>query len=234
MSAQSKLWYFESVDMYELLCPHRVAGLAERHTFTHYRKGDYVYFSDQPSRYIYLIAKGRVKIGGHTPAGKELTKAILGKGEIFGEMALAGEESRSDYALAMDEDTAVCPMTIEDMHELMAEHKPLNMKIFKLIGFRLKKLERRIENLIFKDARTRIVEFLLDLAEEKGQKAGFEVVVRNHYTHKDIASLTGTSRQTVTTTMNDLRDKNLITFDRRRILYRDLEKLRHLAGHVHA
>jgi CRP-like cAMP-binding protein len=79
--------------------------------------------------------------------------------------------------------------------------------------------------LVFKDARTRVVEFLKDEAEEKGKKVGYETMIPNHLTHKDIASLTGTSRQTVTTILNDLRDKNIINFDRRKILIRDLEKI---------
>ncbi len=86
-------------------------------------------------------------------------------------------------------------------------------------------MERKIESLVFKDARTRIIEFLRDTAMEKGQKVGFETMIKSHLTHKDIASLTGTSRQTVTTVMNELREKNLINFDRRRILIRDMEKL---------
>ena len=107
----------------------------------------------------------------------------------------------------------------------MLNNKPLNLKIYKLIGLRFKKLERRIESMVFKDARTRIIEFLKELAQEKGTKVGFETMIRNHYTHKDIASLTATSRQTVTTTLNDLKEKNLINFDRRQILIRDIDQL---------
>jgi len=172
-----------------------------------------------------MIAEGRVKIGSYSNDGKEVLKAILGKGEIFGELALTGEEKRRDFAQAMDENTTICQMTIQDMQEMMADNKSLNFKIFKLIGLRIKKLERRVESLVFKDARTRIVEFLKDMAEEKGQKVGFEMMIKNHLTHKDIANLTGTSRQTVTTVMNELKEKNLINFDRRRILIRDMEKL---------
>ena len=58
------------------------------------------------------------------------------------------------------------------------------------------------------------------------KKVGFEVMFRNYLTHKDIASLTGTSRQTVTTVLNDLKEKNLINFDRRRFLIRDIDKLK--------
>ncbi len=225
MSEQSSIWYFEKVDLYELLCPHKVPHMAETHKFDHYQKGDYIYFTDDASSHIYMISDGRVKIASQTADGKEIVKAILTKGEIFGEMALAGEERRSDYAVALDPKTIVCPMTIQDMQQLMKENTPLNLKIFKLMGLRLRKVERKIESLVFKDARTRVIEFIKDLAMEKGQKVGFETMVKSHFTHKDIASLTGTSRQTVTTILNELRENNILTFDRRRILIRDMDKL---------
>jgi len=116
-------------------------------------------------------------------------------------------------------------MGIDMMQDLMLENKSLSLKIFKLIGFRFRKLERRLESLVFKDARTRIVEFIKEMAQERGQKVGFETMVKNQLTHQDIANLTGTSRQTVTTILNDLRDRNLINFDRRKILIRDMDKL---------
>lgn len=225
MSQNSNLWFFENVDLYDLLCPHKVPSMNEKHTIHHFKKNDYIYFEDEPSKYIYLIASGRVKIGSYKENGTEVVKAILGPGEIFGELALAGEEKRTDFAQVLDDDTSVCPMSISDMQALMANNQPLNLKIIKLIGIRIKKLERRIDALVFKDARTRIIEFLKEMAVEKGKKVGFEVMFRNYLTHKDIASLTGTSRQTVTTVLNDLKEKNLINFDRRRFLIRDLDKL---------
>ena len=125
----------------------------------------------------------------------------------------------------MDDNTTICPMNIDDMKELMAHNKALNLKIYKLLGLRIKKLERKVESLVFKDSRTRIVEFLRDWANEKGKKVGFETMMKNYLTHKDIAALTGTSRQTVTTILNELKEKNIINFDRRRILVRDMDKL---------
>ncbi|MEQ6166887.1 MULTISPECIES: Crp/Fnr family transcriptional regulator [unclassified Ekhidna] len=225
MSAERNLWYFEDTDLFEVLCPSKTPSMENKHAPGVYGKDDFIYFKDQSSENIYMVSNGRVKIGTYGPDGKEIVKAILTKGEIFGEMALAGEETRQDFAQAMDNDTRVCAMTIEDLQNLMVDDKELSFKILKIVGFRLRKMERKIESLVFKDARTRIVEFLKEMAEEKGQKVGFETMIKNHLTHKDIASLTGTSRQTVTTIMNELRDKNLITFDRRRILIRDLEKL---------
>jgi CRP/FNR family cyclic AMP-dependent transcriptional regulator len=153
-----------------------------------------------------------------------VTTAILATGEVFGELALAGEDKRRDYAQTMS-DVVICPLTIDELRDLMYENKELSFKILKLIGLRLMKLERKLELLVFKDARTRIIEFLKDAAAWKGKKVGFETMIPTRLTHKDIAALTGTSRQTVTTILNDLKERNLINFDRKKILIRDLASL---------
>lgn len=225
MNDRSNLWYFESVDLYEVLCPHKVKDMAEKHQYNYYKKDEFIYFPEEPSKYLYMLAEGRVKIGSYTEDGKEVVKAILSKGEIFGELALAGEEKRMDFAQAMDDNTTVCPLSIEDMHALMADNKELSFKLFKLIGLKVRRLERKIESLVFKDARTRIIDFLKDAAAWKGKRVGFETMIPTRLTHKDIAALTGTSRQTVTTILNELKEQNLINFDRRKILIRDLDKL---------
>lgn len=225
MSEQGNLWFFEQTDLFDILCPRKGPQMEDKHTPSVYQKDDFIYFPQDDSNWIYMISNGRVKIGTYTDDKKEIVKAILTKGEIFGELALAGEEFRKDFAQAMDNDTRICRMSIENLKELMKDDQELAFKILRIVGWRLRKMERKIESLVFKDARTRIVEFLHDMAVEKGQKVGFELMIKNHLTHKDIASLTGTSRQTVTTVMNELRDQNLINFDRRRILIRDIEKL---------
>jgi len=86
-------------------------------------------------------------------------------------------------------------------------------------------METRLENLVFKDSRSRIIDFLLELSDKRGERVGYETVVRKFLTHQEIANLTATSRQTVTTVLNDLRSKGLIKFDRRRLLIRDKDKL---------
>ncbi len=226
MSNASALWYFESVNLYDVLCPHKVKSMAERHTFNYFKKDQFIYFPDEPAQYIYMIADGRVRIGRYLDDGKEVVTAILGMGEIFGELALAGEEKRSDFAQAMDDNTTVCPLSIEDLKQLMYDNRELSFKMLKLVGLRLMKLERKLELLVFKDARTRIIEFLKDSASWKGKKVGYETLIPTRLTHKDIAALTGTSRQTVTTILNELKEKNLINFDRKKILVRDLANLK--------
>jgi CRP-like cAMP-binding protein len=225
MTNAAALWYFESVNLYNVLCPHKVKKMASNHHFLSFKKDEFIYIPEDSSTHIYLIVDGRIKIGHYLDDGKEVVTAILTTGEIFGELALAGEEKRRDFAQTMSAST-VCPLTIEELKELMYGDKELSFKILKLIGLRLMKLERKLELLVFKDARTRIIEFLKDTASWKGKKVGFETMIPTKLTHKDIAALTGTSRQTVTTVLNELKDKNLINFDRKKILIRDLDKLK--------
>jgi len=226
MSNAAALWYFESVNLYDVLCPHKVKAMAERHNFNYFKKDQFIYFPDEPAQYIYMIAEGCVRIGNYLDDGKEVVTAILGMGEIFGELALAGEEKRRDFAQAMDDKTTVCPLSIDELKQLMYGNQELSFKILKLVGLRLMKLERKLELLVFKDARTRIIEFIKDSATWKGKKVGYETLVPTKLTHKDIAALTGTSRQTVTTILNELKEKNLINFDRKKILVRDLANLK--------
>ncbi len=199
--------------------------MADDHSFTEFSKDQFIYFPNERATHIYMIVSGRVKIGHYLDDGKEVVTAILSTGEIFGELALAGEDQRRDFAQAMDNVT-ICPLSIEDLKELMKDDKELSFKLLKLVGLRLMKLERKLELLVFKDARTRIIEFLKDSASWKGKKVGFETMIPTKLTHKDIAALTGTSRQTVTTILNELKDQNLINFDRRKILIRDLDQLK--------
>lgn len=224
MTNTAALWYFESVNLYSILCPHKVKRMGEKHQFLTYKRDQFIYIPEDSATHIYMIVNGRVKIGHYLENGEEVLTAILTKGEIFGELAMAGEEKRRDFAQVMEEAT-ICPLTTTELKDLMLADKELSFKILKLIGLRIMKLERKLELLVFKDARTRVIEFLKDAAAWKGKKVGFETMIQTHLTHKDIASLTGTSRQTVTTILNDLKEKNLINFNRKQILIRDLERL---------
>lgn len=190
-----------------------------------FKKNDYIYLPEEKSNEIYLLTKGRVSIGRINDEGKEMIKTIIRKDEIFGELSLAGELKRIDFALAMEE-TIVNTISIGEMKRLMKRHQALNFYILKIMGLRLMDMEKRLEALIFKNSRTRVIEYLAALARKKGQRIGYEVLVRKFFTHQEIASLTATSRQTVTTVLNDLRKKNILTFNRRRLLIRDLDLLK--------
>jgi len=224
MSEQS-LWYLENIDVTGIFCPKKIdRGDLEQHSHRTYKRGEYIYLPDEHADKIFFLTEGRVKIGTYNMEGKEITKAILNQGEVFGELSIIGEKQRRDFAYAMDE-TQVCILTTHEMQELMRDYSGLGLFLMKIMGSRVLQMEKRLESLVFKDSRTRVVEFLYNLAQEKGQRVGYEMVIRKFITHQEIANLTATSRQTVTTVLNELRNKEIIKFDRRRLLIRDLDKL---------
>ncbi len=223
MSDQS-FWYLENIDVTGIFCSKKLGSVDETHTQREFKKGEYIYLPEEHSDKIFFLTDGRVKIGNYADSGKEITKAILTQGEVFGELSLVGEDKRRDFAMAM-EDTTACVVSVEEMKGLLKDHNALNLFFMKIMGSRVLEMEKRLESLVFKDSRTRIIEFLRDLAAKKGQRVGYEMLVRRFMTHQEIANLTATSRQTVTTVLNELRNKNILTFNRRRLLIRDMEKL---------
>jgi CRP-like cAMP-binding protein len=167
-------------------------------------KDQQIFFADQPSNAIYFLKKGRVKIATTSEEGKEIVKAVLFPGEVFGELAIAGEEMRHDRAVALDDDVIICSMDLADAQLMLGRDPRFHMAFTRLIGQRMIGLERRLENLVFKDSRSRIIALLRNMAMAHGRKVGHEVQLDHSLTHQDIADLTATSRQTVTTVLSDL------------------------------
>ncbi len=215
----STLWYFEDVNLFKILCPHKFKAFKAEHDFDSYKKQDYIYFETDSANKVYLIERGKVKIGYYTEEGEEIIKAILTRGELFGEKAILGAEKREEFAQSMDNKTSICPVGVETLHGLMQDNKSFSLKIYKLIGIKFKRLERRLQLLLFKDARTRLTEFLDELCNEYGyncEKTGDHVI--NHpYTQKDIASLIGTSRPTLNVLLNELKEEKVLEFSRNQI-----------------
>ena len=219
------VWFFENVNLFNLLCPHKFKDYKKCHDFDIYKKSDYIYFEADSANKIFLIEKGKVKIGYYTEEGDEVVKAILTKGELFGEKAILGEEKRNEFAQSIDSTTSICPIGVETMHDLMRDNKTFSLKIYKFLGLRFKKLERRLQLILFKDTKTRFLEFMKELCEEYGydcDKTGDKIIV-HPYTQKDIASLIGTSRSNLNVLMNELKDENKISFNRKEL--RILQKI---------
>lgn len=223
------IWFLENLDVSNIFCSNKMDHAEEDHIHKVFKKNEYIYMPDQSSDKIYFIAEGRIKVGSYNESGKEITKALLGKGEVFGELAIIGEDNRRDFSMALEE-SKICVIPVEDMKSLMKDHNSISMFFMKLMGSKVLEMEQRLESLVFKDSRTRIIEYLLEMVEKRGQRVGYEWVVRNFITHQEIANLTATSRQTVTTILNELRTKNVLTFNRKRLLIRDMDTLKTEAG----
>ena len=133
--------------------------------------------------------------------------------------------TRHDFAIAVEE-TTLCSIQASQMKTMIRDHSSLSMFFMKMMGTKVLEMENRLESLVFKDSRSRIVEYLVEMVDKRGQRVGYEWVIRNFLTHQEIANLTATSRQTVTTVLNELRTGEILTFNRKRLLVRDLDKLK--------
>jgi len=214
------IWFFEDVNLFKVLCPHKFKALKKKHDFDAYKKKDYIYFEEDSANKVYLIEKGKVKIGYYCENGYEVVKAILTRGEIFGETAILGDLKREEFAQSIDNGTSICQIDINTMYDLMRNNQTFSLKIYKFIGLKFKKLERRLQLLLFKDTKTRLLEFLHELCLDYGfdcEKTG-DKVIHHPYTQKDIASLIGTSRPTLNILLNELKRENIIDFTRKEII----------------
>ncbi|MDO6597742.1 Crp/Fnr family transcriptional regulator [Oceanihabitans sp. 2_MG-2023] len=215
----NSLWFFDDVNLFKVLCPHKFKAYKKGHDFDAYKKKDYIYFEEDSANKVYLIEKGKVKIGYYNEDGEEVVKAILTKGELFGEKAILGQITRKEFAQSVDNLTSICPIGVDTMHDLMRDNQTFSFKIYKFIGFKFQKLERRLQLLLFKDTKSRLKEFLNELCDEYGYncpKTG-DHIIKHPYTQKDIASLIGTSRPTLNILLNELKEEKVLEFNRKEI-----------------
>jgi len=224
MQKKDALWYLQNIDFFKDVDENTLSEIKNKTTLKSYKKNSFIYFPDDTPNHVFFVKNGRIKIGSYSDDGKEIIKTILENGEVFGEQFFLGKERMENYAQAME---ASCLLVIErdEFQKIMEENNFLALQMAKVFGERLQKLEKKFESLIFKDARSRIVDFLKEMAGETGKPVGYETLIMHSLTHLDIARMTATSRQTVTTVLNNLRENNLIYFDRKRILIRDMAKL---------
>ena len=186
------------------------------------RRFEIVYHKSESSNDIYYVCNGMIKISAHQNMGKEVIRTICHAGMIFGEGSLSGEKSRSAMAQSLDRRTTIIRIEAIALRKVLQQNSAVCLALFDVVGARLRSTQHRLESVIVEDARTRIINFLRENAEIYGNKVGLnELLLKHNYTQQDIADFTGTSRQTVTTILNDLKRSNVISMNRRRILIRD-------------
>ena len=223
---RNEIWYLENFDFYKILCPFKLEDHVKTNPLNIYHKHDFLFMEQDPCKDIILIDKGKVKIGHYDLQGNEHVIAFLGKGEILGHMALLGETRHRTFAEVMEEGTRVCKMGVVKARELTRDYVPFALEMNRHIGGHIRKLERRIEILLCKNVKTRLLEFLKDLAEKYGRTRDGGTWISHNLTQSDIAALLGTSRKSASLILNELAEEGLLEFDRRHIFIFNLEKLK--------
>ena len=225
MKNSGNLDFFRNFPLFEVLSDQEMNQLLELVELRKVSKFDDIFNVGDASSFVCFLVKGIVKIGSLSDDGREVIKYVLHPMAMFGELSLVGESSRKDFAVAMNEDVHYYALKTSDFQRLIATNQQLCVSLMNYIGTRLREVETRLEDLVFKDARARIIDFIKESAEKRGRKVGFEMLFKHCLTQQDIANITGTSRQTVTSVLNELKRSDLIYFNRRSILIRDMAKL---------
>ena len=226
MDAITKLNLLNEFPLFDALTEAEKARLAEAMEFRKKPRYSVIYQPGEASDHIYLLSQGAVKISTHSNEGKEVIKQLIHPEAIFGELALVGENVRNETAQSLKEEVHYYTIRAVDLQRILATNATVSQQLLQLFGQRMIAAENKLENLIFKDARSRIVNFLHEVVSQRGRQVGYEMLLKHSLTHQDIANITCTSRQTVTLVLNELRKENLIYFNRGRILVRDMEVLK--------
>lgn len=227
MADKSKLWYLENFNLFKGLKEDAMMSLGQISRMQEFSKNEPIYFAHETSESIYFLKKGRVKLTRTSPEGKEMIISLVNPGEVFGEMAIVEEGERTDFAIAIN-DALICAISKDDFKKFLEGNPELNLKLTRLIGFKMRKYSERIEELIFKDAPQRVISFVYNFGKDYGKKIGDELFIKPFLTHQEIAELTACSRQTVNAVLTDIREKGIINFDRRKLIINKIDELKKL------
>jgi len=189
-----------------------------------FRKDQMIYLVNSSSDNVYFIESGSVVTGNLSDTGEVVINVLLCKGQLFGEQALMGAPRRNEFAQAKER-TVLREVPIVSLRNELKNSGMLSLAVNQLILKKMYQIQEKWRSQIVDYARTRVIDFILFLTDNNSRKVGLEYTVDNFFPHREIASIIGSSRQTVTVTLNELRSKNLIYFDRKRLIVRDRDQL---------
>jgi CRP/FNR family cyclic AMP-dependent transcriptional regulator len=217
-----KIGYLQMVDIFQDLTETEMEEVDRATTISSCRRGKILYMPEDTSEVLFLLKEGRVQLYRISPDGKKLVIATIGPGAVFGEMALIGQGMHNTFAEAVEE-CVLYVMSRDDVERLLSTKPKVALRIFEVLGRRLKEAESRLEEIAFKGIPARLASLLLQLAAEQGSDTIMGL------THQDLGEQIGTYRETTTQTLNTFKTEGLIAIGRKRITILDREGLQRIA-----
>ena len=225
---EEKLRLLSMMDILEPLSREEIKELSRRVPDTHFQRGQILYTPHEKNEVLFMLKKGRVRIYRVSTDGREFTLAVMGAGMVFGEMSLTAQRLENAHAEAM-EPVIVCKMGRLDFEQLVMDKPQVGLKLISVLSERLFLAEDRMEDIALKEVPTRLASFLLQLIESEGvvTRDGYKVPAR--YTHRQVATMIGSKRETVTKAFTLLQQVGAVELKRRRIHVKNLETLKRVA-----
>jgi CRP/FNR family transcriptional regulator, cyclic AMP receptor protein len=231
MTADKKMLLIRNYDLWCNFSDEELEELNFVHHFIEAKKGDYIYFEAFNHNKLYFIKEGYIRIGFIDDEGNEIIKEIIQQGEIFGQFTLEKNNMNGEFAQAYKADVSLCAFNINDFEKLLNQRPDIALRYTKQVGNKLRNIQNRLVSLLNKDVKTRLIDFLWQLLQLNTEDESLDgICIPNYLTHEDIAHLIGSSRQTVTTMINELAEDGVLSYNRQQICFPDVKKIQKLVN----
>jgi CRP/FNR family transcriptional regulator len=215
-ATENKVWYLRENRLFAQAADASIESCEHLFKTTIFPKRALIFDQGDPTRLVYLVKRGRVRIARLTADGKEITVAVLGPGDIFGEETLFDRPVRTTVADCLDE-VLLCTAKADDLFALLSRNPQLAMNVAKILSERLDDASATMEDLAYARVPDRLMHVFQRLAGEHGRATPDGVEVDLGLTHADLASLIGSTRETVTLEISNLVKAGRIKNDAGRI-----------------
>ncbi|HEX8001766.1 MAG TPA: Crp/Fnr family transcriptional regulator [Mycobacteriales bacterium] len=200
-------------------------SLASRLSSRVVARGEALFREGDDGDELHVIVDGKMKITRSSSDGRENAIAILGPGDLLGELALFDSQRRGATATAVN-DTTLASLSRPDFHAWLAEHPSVSLELLRALAARLRQTNEAMADLVFTDVPGRIAKTLLGLGDRFGSPTGDGGVrVAHDLTQEELAQLVGASRETVNKALSDFATRGWIRLDGRAVVLLDRERL---------
>jgi CRP/FNR family transcriptional regulator, cyclic AMP receptor protein len=203
-------------------------ALMESMTSSHLERGDILFREGDQGDRIYVIGEGKIKLGRSSVDGRENLLAILGPGEMFGELSLFDPGPRTATATAIAE-TQLIDLGHEDLDSFLLGRPAVAANLLAALARRLRRTNEALADLVFTDVPGRVAKALLDLSTRFGRPADDGILVAHELTQEELAQLVGASRETVNKALADFATRGWIKLEARAVLLTDVDRLQRRA-----
>ena len=188
------------------------------------RRGEVLFVEGDEGDRLYIITEGKIKLGHSSEDGRESLLAILGPGEMIGELTLFDPGPRSTTATAVSPASMLC-LEHSDLVQILDTNPEVAKHLLRALAQRLRRTNESLSDLVFSDVPGRVAKALLDLAERFGTQSDDGMHVPHDLTQEELAQLVGASRETVNKSLADFVSRGWIRLEGRAVTLLDMERL---------
>lgn len=207
------------------LAPEDREALAASVTHRRFRKGDIIFQREDEGQAIFIVESGSVRVYFPGSQGSDLTLAVFGPGDFFGEMSLLDGRPRSASAAATA-DTLAITLERSDFLALLTSRPKAALSVLEVVSRRLRGASEMASDLAFLDVGSRLAKRLLDLAATHGRLTAQGTLLDVRLTQEELANMIGVTRETVNRNLSEFRRLGLIGNQGRKFVILDQAGLR--------